>query len=92
MTVSKVSTVTFAVSFGGNVVSQATLELGHGTHTLTWRPPHAGAWTITLNAVDLNDNHARAATARSFKTNAGSARASLSRRMISSIEKGRPEL
>jgi hypothetical protein len=60
MTVSKISDVTFAVSFGGTVVSETTLELGHGTHALTWRPPHAGAWTIALTAVDLAGNRAQA--------------------------------
>ena len=58
MTVSKISAVTFAVSYAGDVVSQTTLELAHGTHSLLWRPPHAGAWTITLSAVDLAGNHA----------------------------------
>ena len=29
-----------------------------GTHLLTWRPPHAGAWTVTLAAVDLAGNRA----------------------------------
>ena len=53
MRVSKISKVTFAVSLGGHVVSQTTLLLGGGAHTLTWRPPRAGAWTVTLSAVDL---------------------------------------
>jgi hypothetical protein len=60
MSVSKISNVTFAVSFEGKVVSQATLELGYGAHTLSWRPPHAGAWTIALSAVDLAGNRAQA--------------------------------
>ena len=60
MRVSKISNVTFAVSLGGHVVSQTTLLLGGGAHTLTWRPPHAGAWTVTLTAVDLAGNRATA--------------------------------
>jgi hypothetical protein len=62
MTLSKVSTVTFAVAYGGHVVSQTMLELGHGSHSLLWRPPHSGSWTVTLNAVDLAGNHATQAT------------------------------
>jgi hypothetical protein len=56
----KISTVTFAVSFAGRVVSQTTLLLAHGRHSLSWRPPHAGSWTVTLSAVDLAGNHAQA--------------------------------
>ena len=59
MTLSKISTVNFAVSFAGRVVSQTTLVLGHGSHTLRWRPPHAGAWTVTLSAVDLAGNRSQ---------------------------------
>ena len=41
-------------------MSATTLLLGHGRHTLTWRPPHAGSWTVTLSATDLAGNHATA--------------------------------
>jgi hypothetical protein len=54
--------VTFAVSYASHVVSQTTLELGHGSHSLTWRPPHAGTWTVTLAATDLAGNRAQATT------------------------------
>jgi hypothetical protein len=60
MKLSKISSVTFAVSYGGRVVSQTTLELGHGTHSLSWRAPHSGVWTVTLSAVDLAGNRAQA--------------------------------
>jgi hypothetical protein len=60
MTLTKISTVTFAVSYGGHVVSQTTLVLAHGRHTLSWRPPHAGSWTVTLSATDLAGNHGQA--------------------------------
>jgi len=59
MTLSKPSTVTFAVSYASVVVSQTTLALGHGSHTLRWRPPHAGVWTVTLSAVDPAGNRAQ---------------------------------
>jgi hypothetical protein len=59
MTLSQPSTVTFAVSYASSVVSQTTLQLSHGSHKLTWRPPHAGAWTVTLSAVDLAGNRAQ---------------------------------
>jgi hypothetical protein len=59
MTLSKPSTVTFAVSYSSSVVSQTTLQLSHGSHSLTWRPPHAGTWTVTLSAVDLAGNRAQ---------------------------------
>ena len=59
MTLSKPSTVTFAVSYASSVVSQTTLQLSHGSHSLTWRPPHAGTWTVTLSAVDPAGNRAQ---------------------------------
>jgi hypothetical protein len=59
MKLSKISTVNFAVSYGGRVVSQTALTLTHGAHSLAWRPPHAGSWTVTLSAVDLAGNHAQ---------------------------------
>jgi hypothetical protein len=62
MKLSKISAVTFAVSYASHVVSQTTLELGHGSHSLTWRPPHAGTWTVTLAATDLAGNRAQATT------------------------------
>jgi hypothetical protein len=60
MTLSKISNVTFAVSSAGKVVSQTTLLLGHGRHSLAWRPPHSGAWTVALSAVDLAGNRSQA--------------------------------
>jgi hypothetical protein len=60
LTLSKIANVNFAVSYAGAVVSQTTVELGHGARTLTWRPPHAGAWTVTLSAVDLAGNRTQA--------------------------------
>ena len=60
MRVSKISDVTFWVSLAGHVVSQTTLALSGGSHTLTWRPPRAGAWTVSLAAVDLAGNRASA--------------------------------
>jgi hypothetical protein len=63
MTVSKISTVTFAVSYAGHVVSETSLQLGGGAHSLVWRPPHAGNWTVTLSAVDFAGNHAQASAA-----------------------------
>ena len=60
MGLSKVSQVSFAVAYGGAVVSQTTLTLAHGTHSLIWRPPHAGSWTITLSGVDEAGNHGQA--------------------------------
>jgi hypothetical protein len=59
ITLSKISEVTFAVSYGGHVVSETSIELGHGRHSLDWRPPHRGAWTVTVSAVDLAGNHAQ---------------------------------
>ena len=67
MTLSKPSTVTFAVSYAGSVVSQTTLQLSHGSHSLTWRPPHAGAWTVTLSAVDLAGNRAESSATVTIK-------------------------
>jgi hypothetical protein len=32
-----------------------------GSHSLTWRPPHAGTWTVTVSAVDPAGNRAQAA-------------------------------
>jgi hypothetical protein len=55
-TLSKISNVTFAVLYAGKQVSATTELLGHGTHSLAWRPPHAGLWTIALTAVDLAGN------------------------------------
>jgi hypothetical protein len=60
MTISKPATVVFAVSYGGHVVSQTTISLGSGRHSLLWRPPHPGTWTITLTATDLVGNRASA--------------------------------
>jgi hypothetical protein len=57
---SKISAVTFAVASNGHVVSQTTVQLAHGSHSLSWRPPHAGSWTVTLEAVDLAGNRAQA--------------------------------
>ena len=57
MAIDKPASVTFAVGYGGHVVSQTTLGLSAGSHSLTWRPPHAGTWTLTLAAVDLAGNH-----------------------------------
>jgi len=57
MAIDKPANVTFAVSFGGHVVSQTTLALSAGSHSLIWRPPHSGTWTLTLSAVDLAGNH-----------------------------------
>jgi hypothetical protein len=62
MKLSKISAVNFAVSYAGHVVSQTTLQLGHGSHSLSWRPPHAGVWTVTLAATDLAGNRAQATT------------------------------
>ena len=58
MTISKPASVLFAVAYAGHVVSRTTLSLAAGRHTLLWRPPHAGTWTITLAATDLAGNHA----------------------------------
>jgi hypothetical protein len=63
MTLSKPSTITFAVSYASRVVSQTTLQLGHGSHSLVWRPPHAGAWTVALSAVDLAGNRTQSSAA-----------------------------
>ena len=60
MTLSKISNVTFAVSSAGTLVSHTTLLLGHGRHSLVWRPPHAGAWMVALTAVDLAGNRSQA--------------------------------
>jgi hypothetical protein len=62
MTIDKPASVTFAVAYGGHVVSQTTLALSAGTHVLSWRPPHAGTWTVTLSAVDLVGNRAQDST------------------------------
>jgi hypothetical protein len=56
-TLSKISNVTFAVLYADRKVSATTELLGHGTHSLAWRPPHAGLWTIELTAIDLAGNH-----------------------------------
>jgi hypothetical protein len=58
-TLSKISTVTFAVLYADKTISHTTMLLGHGSHSLGWRPPHAGQWTIELTAVDLAGNHAK---------------------------------
>jgi hypothetical protein len=63
MTLSKPSSVIFAVSYASHVVSQTTLQLDHGHQSLTWRPPHAGSWTVTLSAVDFAGNRAQATAA-----------------------------
>ena len=63
MSISKPATVNFAVSYGGRTVSATTISVSHGTHSLTWRPPHAGRWTISLKAVDLLGNRAQTSTA-----------------------------
>ncbi|HEX4036303.1 MAG TPA: D-glucuronyl C5-epimerase family protein [Solirubrobacteraceae bacterium] len=60
MTISKPASVTFSVSYAGRVVSHTTLSLAAGRHSLLWRPPHAGAWLITLAATDLAGNQASA--------------------------------
>ena len=44
------------------LVSQTTLALSAGSHSLSWRPPHAGTWTVTLSAIDLAGNRGQAAT------------------------------
>jgi hypothetical protein len=62
MKINKPASVTFAVAYGGHTVSQVTLSLSAGSHSLTWRPPHQGKWSLTLTAVDLAGNHGQAAT------------------------------
>jgi D-glucuronyl C5-epimerase C-terminus len=57
----KPASVTFAVAYGDHTVSQTTLSLSAGSHSLSWRPPHAGTWTVTLTAIDLAGNHGQAA-------------------------------
>jgi hypothetical protein len=47
ITLSKISEVTFAVSYGGHVVSQTTLELGHGSPLAGLAAAaRAAAWTV----------------------------------------------
>jgi hypothetical protein len=58
--INKPASVNFAVAYGGRTVSQVTLSLSAGSHSLIWRPPHAGTWTVTLTAVDLAGNHGQA--------------------------------
>jgi len=60
MAIDKPANVTFAVSYGGRVVSQTTVALSAGGHALTWRPPHAGRWSVTLSAIDLAGNRGQA--------------------------------
>lgn len=56
-TLSKISNVNFSVSNGTTTIFEWSGLLGHGARTLNWRPRSAGAWTITLRAVDLAGNH-----------------------------------
>jgi hypothetical protein len=62
MKINQPASLVFAVAYGGHTVSQATVSLTAGSHSLTWRPPHAGAWTVTLSAIDLAGNRSQAAT------------------------------
>ena len=58
--INKPASVTFAVATGGHTVSQTTLGLSAGSHSLTWRPPRPGIWTLTLSAIDLAGNRGQA--------------------------------
>ncbi len=57
-TLSKISTVTLTVARGGTSVYGTSILLGYGSHSLTWPgSAQAGAYTVTLGAVDLAGNH-----------------------------------
>jgi hypothetical protein len=62
MKVDKPVSLNFAVAYGGRTVSQTTISMSAGSHSVTWRPPHAGTWTVTLSAVDLAGNRAQLTT------------------------------
>ena len=54
---SKISTVTLTVSGAGQSPYATSVLLAHGAHTLTWPGTQlAGAYTITVSAVDLAGN------------------------------------
>ena len=55
-TLSKVSNVSFAVTFNGTSTTVASNFVPHGTHYFVWRPSRAGTYTITLDATDLAGN------------------------------------
>ena len=58
-TLSKISTVTLTVTGGGQTPYVTSALLAQGGHTFTWPgSPRAGAYTVTLGAVDLAGNHA----------------------------------
>jgi hypothetical protein len=54
------ASLNFAVLYGGRTVSETTIAVAAGSHSLSWRPPHAGTWTVTLSAVDPAGNRAQA--------------------------------
>jgi hypothetical protein len=55
-TLSKISNVSFAVTYNGLASAIDSSLVPHGAHYFVWRPAHAGAYTITLSAVDAAGN------------------------------------
>jgi hypothetical protein len=56
-TVSKASCVTAEVKDAtGAVVFRDRRKVARGAHTLTWTPDAAGTYTLTIEAVDQNQN------------------------------------
>ena len=53
---SKISNVSMTATYGGGTTSYGTLLERHGADYFTWRPGRAGAWLLTLTAVDLAGN------------------------------------
>ena len=55
-TLSKISNMSFVVSYNGRATTIASNLVPHGTHYFVWKPWRPGSYTITLNAVDLAGN------------------------------------
>jgi hypothetical protein len=53
---SKISCVTLRVSRAGSLVTRRSAVLGRGSRALAWVPPRAGRYTVTVEALDLNNN------------------------------------
>jgi hypothetical protein len=59
---SKISTVALTLRRGGRIAYGASAEVGHGTPGFAWPAPRrAGAYAVTLQAVDLAGNRGSAA-------------------------------
>ena len=77
-TLSKISDVSLSATYDGKTSSYGTLQLGHGTHTFTWRPSKPGSWTLALTAVDLAGNRSMQSEAVSVAAAAEHAKLSAS--------------